>query len=682
MSQVAVANPAPAQADTTQFDMSSAIPETEDGKSVSAMPSFDLSSAVPEDQISQEKPKSWEENVLNFLAKPFVKSPKDRQAEASNIYAISKSTGMSMEDVSKHYDQFSRNPKVTGMMPEPTKGQYLGGMMTEGMLAPVAAEGGIAAGTLLTTKGLVGLGVFTGIFKLADMAEDKFLPRDTNQRTKDLLDVGKLFAGGIGGHVAGEAVEKGVGSLVDNLMGNIIPHAPDAMPTMDLATEHIKAITDSKLSDEAKADLLNRLGVTQQHIDASVSSGKPIRVPMSNVLNMAQSPHWDDIAEKITENGLPKPKIQTPEELAIEGKMSHPDALQYLGVDDNGKPIGDGKITVTSSSGELGQGSKQTGLEGIRKETLDVVKNVSDKNNIPITIVGGTEEGVHNDTLDNTHIGGDKLDLRTRNNPELNKLVESWESVGKRKLDGAKGFKDPDSNAIFWKEGNHWDVEVPKNGSESPDIVKEKGTVTTRGDVTNDNSEKVANQEPVVSEGKTKKSQLYENLISDENEKNKNNPDYNELNMRQAFDKGIELQKSNPDLVERVAKGFEPTPDGHSTTALKSAYYMSLRDAGKTEEANAYLNQASRTFTRGGQEIAAVKYFGERGKEKFSEENTIMKASQDRLKAVGRKLTGKGTPAEKLFKEFDKQKENIKKTVRQTLSDDDIQKVINSIICP
>jgi len=49
-----------------------------------------------------------------------------------------------------------------------------------------------------------------------------------------------------------------------------------------------------------------RLGVTQDHIDASVASGKPIRVPLTNVINMAQSPHWDSIASEITENGLPK----------------------------------------------------------------------------------------------------------------------------------------------------------------------------------------------------------------------------------------------------------------------------------------------------------------------------------------------------------------------------------------
>jgi len=324
MSQAAVASPA--QADTTQFDMSSAVPETEDGKAVSAMPAFDLSSAMPEDQISRAQPKSWEDQVLNFITAPFRKSPEDRQAEAMNIYAISKSTGMSMEDVSKNYDQLSRNPKVTGIMPEPTKGQVIGGVMMEGMLAPVSVEGGIAAGALLTAKGIAGLGVFTGINALVQYGKDKLLPQDTNQGAKNAIDLAGLVTGGIGAHVAGEALEKGVGSLVDSMVGNIMPHAPDAVPTMDLAAGHIKAITDSKLPDDAKQDLLGRLGVTQDHIDASVASGKPIRVPFTNVLDMAQSPHWDDIAGEITENGLPKTGIETPEvKEMLEGKKEEID---------------------------------------------------------------------------------------------------------------------------------------------------------------------------------------------------------------------------------------------------------------------------------------------------------------------------------------------------------------------
>jgi len=317
MSQAAVASPA--QADTTQFDMSSAVPETEDGKAVSAMPAFDLSSAVPEDQISRAEPKSWQDQALNFLTTPFRKSPEDRQAEAMNIYAISKSTGMSMEDVSKNYDQLSRNPKVTGMMPEPTKGQYMGAMMTEAMIP--------SAPLLLTTQGIVGLGVFTGINKLLDMAEDEYLPKDTNQGTKDLLDIGKLAAGAVGAHGAVGAVERGVDGLVDSLMGDVMPHPVDAVPTMDLAAEHIKAITDSKLPDEAKQDLLGRLGVTQDHIDASVASGKPIRVPFTNVINMAQSPHWDDVAGEITENGLPKTGIETPEVKAVLSGEASPDNI-------------------------------------------------------------------------------------------------------------------------------------------------------------------------------------------------------------------------------------------------------------------------------------------------------------------------------------------------------------------
>lgn len=318
---------APAQADTTQFDMSSFVPDTEDGKAVSAMPAFDLSSFTPDPQYQKSQPKTWQEQALDFIRSPFVKSTADNQAEVGNIYSISKSTGMSMTDAAKNYDQLSRNPKITGMMSEPTKGQYLGALMTEGMLAPVAAEGGIAAGALLTTKGLLGLGVFTGIDKLLGMAEDKFLPKETNQFIKDLLEIPKIVVGAVAAHGAGEFVEKGAESLIGWLLGDIAPHPVDAVPTMDLAAEHIKAITDSNLPNDAKQELLGRLEVTRQHIDASVASGKPIRVPFTNIINMAQSPHWDAIANEITENGLPKTGIETPEVKAVLAGEASPDNI-------------------------------------------------------------------------------------------------------------------------------------------------------------------------------------------------------------------------------------------------------------------------------------------------------------------------------------------------------------------
>lgn len=113
-------------------------------------------------------------------------------------------------------------------------------------------------------------------------------------------------------------------------------------------------------------------------------------------------------------------------------------------------------VKVTSSSGKIGKEPNQTGLEGLRQETINVANNFTNKYKIPITLTGGTEKGHAKGKY--SHEAGYKMDWRLDKN--VDGIIKSWQSVGKRKYDGAIGYKDPDSNAIFYKEGNHWDIIV------------------------------------------------------------------------------------------------------------------------------------------------------------------------------------------------------------------------------
>lgn len=671
--------------DTTQFDLSSAVPETEDGKAISAMPQFDLSSFTPDPQFQKSTPQSWEDKVVNFIKNPFLMSPDDMQAKENILQTISKSTGMSREQVYDNYDQLSRNPKITGMMPEPTKGQVLGGLMTEGMLAPVAAEGGIAAGALLTTKGLAGLAAFTGVYKLLDTAEDKYLPKDTNQGTKDFLEVPKIIAGAVAGHGIGEAVEMGAEKLVGSFVDNFIPHAPDAVPTMDLAAGHIKAITDSKLPDDAKQDLLDKLGVTQNHIDASIASGKPIRVPLTNVINMAQSPHWDDVAGEITENGLPKTGIETPQAKAIEvaqeiksedkseeilNPRSRP-KVQPIWTDDEKSRMGELRDIVSGwkAGGELAPGDQDNGRM-IRLPSSFGIKDQGLTQRDLGKLFDRFESG---DPLTNKQIKVTKMLLDYHKGSEKleGDIANATKDVSESEAGEAKAVANQEEPVIQPALDKAW----------ADEGAGEEEQVTTRGEVAKDSGGKVANQKPIESEGKTQKSTLADRIMADVDEKNKNTPDYNRAAMQPLVDKAIELQKTNPDLVERIARGFEETPDGHSTTAIKSAHYMALRDSGMKEEAADAVNRDSLAGTRMGQEVNMYKMYGKTGAEQHDPDAFVRKAVQDRVSKVGKDISGKGSPKEKVFRNMDKDKESLKTKVRQTLSDDDIQKVIDSIIC-
>lgn len=262
------------------------------------------------------------------------------------------------------------------------------------------------------------------------------------------------------------------------------------------------------------------------------------------------------------------------------------------------------------------------------------------------------------------------------------------------------------SQSIFWDEGE----ETLNRGEETPKAEGEQNAESGRGSIEegsgqtqglvgqaqegNDlrNNEKtgmeakageVGNQEPIKTEGEQKKSRMYERVMGDVDEQMKDNPLYNEMNMKEHVEKAIALQKSDPDLVKRVANGLEPAPEGYSETALRSAHYQAMRDAGNGEEASRAIMSDTLRGTRLGQEINMYKMYGKDGSEQHAPETFIKKAIQDRIKEIGKSIPGKGTSSEKFFKEVDKQKAQVKDVIEKSkLSDDDIQKVIDSIICP
>ena len=58
-----------------QFDLSTAVPETEDGKAVNAVPAFDLNSAMPEESLESSRP---QDNLQEAQAVP-VRQQADTQ---------------------------------------------------------------------------------------------------------------------------------------------------------------------------------------------------------------------------------------------------------------------------------------------------------------------------------------------------------------------------------------------------------------------------------------------------------------------------------------------------------------------------------------------------------------------------------------------------------------------------
>lgn len=333
--------------------------------------------------------------------------------------------------------------------------------------------------------------------------------------------------------------------------------AQHAQTANDIETE--KKQINSPLNTEIEK-MINE-GSPVNPIDEVVKSKTLLSQVMKNITDQVmvkKGEKNDSQGREGVENGIgqetPQGDIETKGE-----KLTVDQAKEYLGVDANGKGK---KISISSTRGKknpsetIGQESDQTGLEGIKKTTLDVVKNISDKYDLKPVITGGMEGGVHDASLEYSHVKGDKVDLRLED--KLNFTVKSWDQTETRinkKGQEELGYKDPDSNAIFWKEGNHWDVEV-----------REKDTSIKSDEPSNKDDASVT---------KTKTSGIAKSIEAKAIEQGLTKSGYADL---AGYDSSTIKEQSELaskftiDQIKEIATGREPLPKGMKpATALSIA---------------------------------------------------------------------------------------------------------------
>lgn len=650
-----------------QFDLSSAVPETEDGNAVSALPDFDLKSAIPEESLENAKPennisegqalplrqdayekmKAGIEQIppsplsvpvrefINNFGRGEIENFKEKSFDYERAANIpTQKDGESDQEFNKRMEEF-RKPLEDR---EIAKGAI-------GQLSDTFNIAAIVAGPEMSPKAWATF----GSFMLADTTRQSIqniLNPNLTPTEKDVLSIVSFpLEGGL---------SHGVGTALGEMFSKAFM-SKGVPPIIELTPQHIDAITKNPdISDTTKTDLLERLGVTQNHIAVAELERSNIAVPIINFMKMAESPHWSTIADEfklqaeeqgkmVNEGGL-----ETPQDKGI--RLTHDDALAYLGVNKDGSPIGNGRISVSSSSGILGQEKRQTGLEEIKKSTLDVVKNFSDINNVDITITGGTEKGEHNDNLEFSHKNGDKLDLRLRDSPEINNIIESWDTVGERPLDGAKGFKDPNSNAIFWKEGGdkpHWDVEVRQGGgnAESPGRSAQEGSgkETSQGQAQaivhlrdDGQTKEVSGEEINSSDGERITSKIAKSIEQKAidaklTDKFDTLAGEEKVNVAEQSEMATKLVNSNIDNARAMIRGEKPLPERLRGISLITAMEEHLRDNPDGDIAYELANSPLVAgTTRAAQELRLA---AEREPDSFTQKMNEIK--QSKIDAVG-----------------------------------------------
>jgi len=198
-------------------------------------------------------------------------------------------------------------------------------------------------------------------------------------------------------------------------------------------------------------EVATMLNITQEHLDAALNGGKGVQIPFENLKVLAKDGVWQEMKRKLYPKEVSKD--QTP-------------IKEILAIDETGKPLEGGRITVSSTLGKydpeltMGVTSKQSGIEGLLPGSAREAKSLSEVYDLDLRITGGAERG-HKLDAKVRHADGKKIDLSM--DKKLTETVESWGKSLERineKGNVEPGYVRPDTGAVYWRETDHWDVEI------------------------------------------------------------------------------------------------------------------------------------------------------------------------------------------------------------------------------
>lgn len=293
------------------FEIPKSVPLTDDSKAVSALPEFDINSSVPEDSIQNQNPKDTVKGpnpeldevgqrvqnvgteltnffnriglqssvaihtVRNLFPSALTKAEEDSYVLKNSDSYPTKVEGENFDSYNKRVEEFYKPFDKEQIAKGP-----LGQLDTEMNLAMAVAAPEMKVKDWATFIGAMGL------MEGEDAVQKKFAP-NIPEGINNLIKIGTMAASFKFSH---EAV-KGVSDYI----GNVLMKSGN-QPVVDLSTDHLEAITQSKsISDSDKTDLLDKLGVTQDHIDVAKASNLPVRVSVSSLLDMSSSDIWPKI---------------------------------------------------------------------------------------------------------------------------------------------------------------------------------------------------------------------------------------------------------------------------------------------------------------------------------------------------------------------------------------------------
>lgn len=231
------------------------------------------------DSIRQAPPQSLGDTIKEIITRPFRQTPDEKKAHAQNVLAMAHVYDMPASEVERNYDALAA--KIVG--PHQATFSEWAKTMT---LGPIAA--GIISNPIATGMGLA---TFQGIAEVENALVSKLkgqsfeflkgrsakdlLPEETNQVTKDSVEILEFIGQGLAAHGVTKAATPVLERFVKDLVG--AKKLPEKM--------YIPSV-----------------------------SGKDVEIPTEKVAVLAQKPNWSSVKDDISVSPTPPEAIKAKQE--------------------------------------------------------------------------------------------------------------------------------------------------------------------------------------------------------------------------------------------------------------------------------------------------------------------------------------------------------------------------------
>ncbi len=273
----------------------------------------------------QEPEKNIIDKMKAKIAGAFKEKPETQIAKAQVSYNISQATGVPITEIEKNLPVYTKELGVRGV---PTSEEFLSAMFAFPVAAaiisnPVSAGIGVAkfmamteAENLIISKAKgwdYKFGAGKGLKELA--------PEDTNQITKDILDIVDFVVKG----VVIRATDKNTKAMFDKFTKEVITKYSPSRKVY-LSSEKIKDLhlNNPKLATQLEKDVYTNLeGKAEAARTAFKRGGIDVEIPAQTITKIADKPYWAKIKSLFNVKPYTKTVVEN-----IAGKWSlHPAGL-------------------------------------------------------------------------------------------------------------------------------------------------------------------------------------------------------------------------------------------------------------------------------------------------------------------------------------------------------------------